>query len=360
MVDLVLGELIVKAHDRNYKLKFINQLDELINEINSFNNNSFFIVDKKFNDLNNFDIYLQKDNILFVNSSESIKTLEFAKNLILKLKEKKINRNSTIITIGGGTLQDVTQFVSSILYRGINFIFVPTTLQAITDSCMGGKTSLNLDYFKNQLGTFYSPQKVLIHTGFISTLDTTELKGGYAELIKLLIIGKFKNFDDLYTSLYKNLYNLETVTTHSIKALEIKKLYVEEDEFDLHTRKILNYGHTFAHAIETIVKNKITHGNATALGINIANYYSLRNSLISNDFYKLHYDFFHSFYNFKNLKNFKDINGSSILEQFVHDKKIKNNGIIDLIIPISDKVQIKEVLIDEKLENIIDDFLKNL
>jgi len=360
MVVSVLDELIVKAHDRSYSIAYINQLDELINEIKILKENTFYIVDKKFSDLNSFTTYLQENNTLFIDSSENIKTLEFAKDLILKLKEKKINRNSTIIAIGGGTLQDVSQFVSSILYRGIDFIFIPTTLQAMTDSCMGGKTSLNLDYFKNQLGTFYSPKKVLIHTGFISTLDLNELKGGYAELIKLLIIGGFNNFEDLYNSLQINLYNLETLTTHSFKALKIKKLYVEKDEYDLDIRKILNYGHTFAHAIETIVKNKITHGNATALGINIANYYSLKNNLISSNFYKLHYDFFKSFYNFTNLKEFSDISGSSILQQFIHDKKMKSNGNIDLIVPVSGKVQIKEVEIDKNLENIINDFLNDI
>ena len=129
---------------------------------------------------------------------------------------------------------------------------------------------------------------------------------------------------------------------------------------DLDIRKILNYGHTFAHAIETIVKNKITHGNATALGINIANYYSLKNNLISSNFYKLHYDFFKSFYNFTNLKEFSDISGSSILQQFIHDKKMKSNGNIDLIVPVSGKVQIKEVEIDKNLENIINDFLNDI
>jgi len=360
MVDLELDELLVKASDRSYNLKFFNNLDKLVHEVKSFEKNTFYIIDKKFNDLNHFDTYLQQDNTLLINSSEKIKTLEFAKDLILQLKEREINRYSTIVTVGGGTLQDVSQFVASILYRGVDFVFIPTTLQAMTDSCMGGKTSLNLDFFKNQLGSFYSPKKVLIHTGFIKTLDQNELKGGYAELIKLLIIGKFNYFEELYSALNKDLYNLETVKIHSSKALQVKKFYVEADEFDVGIRKILNYGHTFAHAIETVVENKISHGNATALGMNLANYYSLKNDLISSEFYKLHYQFFYSFCDFKNIRKFKNINGSNLLKQFTQDKKIKSNGNIDLIIPVSDTIQVKEVEIDKKLENIVDEFLRSL
>ena len=99
----------------------------------------------------------------------------------------------------------------------------------------------------------------------------------------------------MYSALNKDLYNLETVKIHSSKSLKVKKFYLESDEFDLGIRKILNYGHTFAHAIETVVENKISHGNATALGMNLANYYSLKNDLISSEFYKLHYQFFYSF-----------------------------------------------------------------
>ena len=120
-----IDELLVKASDRSYNLKFFNNFDKLVHEVKVFEKNTFFIIDKKFNDLNHFDTYLQQDNTLLINSSEKIKTLEFAKDLILQLKERGINRYSTIITVGGGTLQDVSQFVASILYRGVDFVFIP-------------------------------------------------------------------------------------------------------------------------------------------------------------------------------------------------------------------------------------------
>lgn len=360
MVDLILDEIIVKAHDRNYSIHFFEELSLLNKRLDLYKDNCYFIIDEKFNKLNKFDSYIQNDNLIFVKSSESIKNLEFAKELILKLKNLKINRNSKIIVIGGGTLQDVSQFVSSILYRGVEFIFVPTTLQALTDSCIGGKTSLNLDFYKNQLGTFYSPYEVLQYASFVNTLDIWELKGGYAELIKLLIIGGYKNFDQFYKSLAQNIYELDNLKQHIHQALIIKKKYVEKDEFDFGIRKVLNYGHTFAHAIETIVENKITHGNATALGMNIANYYSYKKGLVSKKFFKLHFNFFYLFYEFDQIKNFKNISGKSIVEKFIHDKKMKSNGNIELILPISKKIKIKEVEIDSELENIIDEFLNLL
>lgn len=295
MVVLILDEIKVKAHDRSYQIYFFEELELLYKQLDKYRDNCFYIIDEKFNELNKFSTEIKIENMIFVKSSEKIKNLEYAQKLILELKKKKINRKSKIIAIGGGTLQDVTQFVSSILYRGIDFIFIPTTLQALTDSCMGGKTSLNLDFYKNQLGTFYSPYEVFQYAGFVNTLDLVEIKGGYAELIKLLIIGGYKNFEQFYKLLNKNIYDLDNLKQHISQALYIKKKFVEKDEFDYGIRKILNYGHTFAHAIETIVENKITHGNATALGINIANFYSykkdyqLKNFLIYILIFSIHF-----------------------------------------------------------------------
>lgn len=358
MVVSKLDKISVQAHDRKYFIKFVSDLSDLLEELSLLEENSYFLIDRKFNNLHKISQNFPIENIIFVNSSEKIKNLSFVNEIIYKLKKKNINKNSTIIAIGGGTLQDVSQFVASIFYRGIHFVFVPTTLQAITDSCMGGKTSINLDFFKNQLGTFYSPTKVLIYTNFISTLPIKELRGGYAELIKLLIIGRFRNFDLLYESIEKNIYDLENIAGFIKKALSVKKKYVEIDEFDVSERKILNYGHTFAHAIETILKNKITHGNATALGINLANFYSYKNELTSLKFFEYHFQFFNSFYQFNKISSFKELNGKNIVSQFIHDKKMKINGNIDLIIPINNQINILEVSLDTNLESSINEFFE--
>jgi len=187
-----------------------------------------------------------------------------------------------------------------------------------------------------------------------------ELREGEVAKLDNKTLGFEKENDQFYKSLAQNIYDLDNLKQHIHQALIIKKKYVEKDEFDFGIRKVLNYGHTFAHAIETIVENKITHGNATALGMNIANYYSYKKGLVSNKFFKLHFNFFYLFYEFDQIKNFKNISGKSIVEKFIHDKKMKSNGNIELILPISKKIKIKEVEIDSELENIIDEFLNLL
>lgn len=360
MVVLVLRNIHISALDRDYSVDFSENLRDLVYKINQVcDENSIFVIDQKFNDNYSINKYLDNEKILFIKSSEKIKTLEFTKKIVIDLKKQNVTKKSKIFAIGGGTLQDVVQFTSSILFRGVEFFFIPTTLQAITDSCIGSKTSINLDGgIKNQLGTFYSPSKVLIYSDFIKSLPKDELKGGYAELIKLLIIGNYKNLDELYVYLTSGVYISNKVNHYVQSALKVKKVFIEKDQFDKGVRKILNYGHSFAHSIETLTKNKITHGNATALGINIANYYSYQNKLISEKWFYNHFNFFKNYYNFKKILSENQLNGKKIVKGLVNDKKIIDKKTIELIIPINNKISIKKVKLDMNLENIIDEFFE--
>lgn len=360
MAVLILRNIKISASDRDYVVEFSNNLMNLVDKINKLSDeNSFFIIDQKFNENYSIDKYIGNKKKLIIKSSEKIKSLEYSKKIVLDLKKQNINKKSKIFAIGGGTLQDVVQFTSSILFRGVEFFFIPTTLQAITDSCIGSKTSINLDGgIKNQLGTFYSPTRVLVFTDFIKSLPKDELKGGYAELIKLLIIGNYNNLNELYFYLNNGIHISNKVNHYVQTALKVKKIFIEIDQFDNGIRKILNYGHSFAHSIETLSNHKITHGNATALGINIANYYSLQNNLITEKWFYNHFYFFNNFYNFKKILNKHQLDGRKIVKGLVNDKKIIDKKTIELIIPLKDKIKTKKVLIDRNLEKIVDDFIK--
>lgn len=358
MVGLILHKLAITAHDKSYEVIFNNNFKSLIQIINKLTeNNGFIIIDQKVDRIYSFSKLLKCKNKTIISSSESIKSLNFSKNLILNLKKNNINKNSKIVAIGGGTLQDVTQFSASILYRGIDYIFVPTTLQAISDSCIGSKTSINLSSFKNQIGTFYSPKKVLIFPEFIDSLDENNLKSGIAELLKLLIIGNFNKLDEVYDELMHRNMNSKKLTPYVFKALEVKKSFIELDEYDKGLRKILNYGHTFAHSIETATNNRISHGNATAIGINMANYFSLKNNFVTKQWFNFHFNFFDKYYSFEKLFKRFDLNGKSIVNNFKHDKKLLNDRIIELILPHKKEIKIKKVLMDRELINTVDEFL---
>ena len=155
----------------------------------------------------------------------------------------------------------------------------PTTLLAQGDSCIGGKTSINFNSFKNQLGNFYPPNQVFICNDFLSTLPNNAVNSGLGEMLHFFLVSGVKD----YNFFIKNKNNISKLVK---RCLQIKKLYVEIDEFDKKERLILNYGHTFGHAIEAVTDNKIEHGVAVSMGMDIANYISYRKKYITLDVFE--------------------------------------------------------------------------
>jgi 3-dehydroquinate synthase len=174
--------------------------------------------------------------------------------------------------VGGGITQDIGSFVGSIYKRGINWKFVPTTLLSQCDSCIGGKTGINYKKSKNQLALFSSPSEVIINTNFLHTLEPQEIKSGLGEIMKIFIIGG-RPFIELYQQLVdgNEVKNFDDFKTLIVNGLHIKRAIVEKDEFELDVRRSLNYGHTVGHAIESLTKYEIPHGQAVAIGIKIVN-----------------------------------------------------------------------------------------
>ncbi len=215
---------------------------------------------------------LKRYNLIFFafNANEKLKSLKVANYYLEKLLSKNLNRNDLIIGVGGGITGDVVGFIASIFKRGINFINIPTTLLAQVDSAIGGKTGVNTSYGKNLIGSFYQPKLVLSDTSFLKSLSKKEMICGYAEILKHAII-KDKKF---FNWLKKNTkYILEKNPKQIIfaikKSCQIKMFFVNKDVNEKNLRMSLNFGHTFAHAIE--VKNnyskKITHGEAVLSGM---------------------------------------------------------------------------------------------
>ena len=218
---------------------------------------------------------LKNYNLLFLsfNANEQNKSMGVVNYYLNKLLSKNFNRSDLVIAVGGGITGDVVGFVSSIYKRGINFINIPTTLLAQADSAIGGKTGVNSSYGKNLVGAFYQPRLVISDTTFIHSLPKKEMICGYAEILKHSII-KDKKF---FNWLKKNTKFVLTKKTKELiyaikKSCEIKIHFVNKDVNEKGLRMILNFGHTFAHAIE--VKNnyskKITHGEAVLTGMILA------------------------------------------------------------------------------------------
>ena len=231
-----------------------------------------------------FTKFFKKEELIIIEATEVNKTVEYALSLCDSVMNTNARKNMTIISIGGGIVQDVTGFLASILYRGVNWIFIPTTLLAQSDSCMGSKTSLNYKNFKNLLGTFYPPNKIHLNVAFTKTLTKMDFYSGIGEIVKLHLMGGQNNID-LISAKIKELdrqrENNEFIAELVKNSLSIKYSYIKDDEFDTGRRNLLNYGHCFGHALEVSSKYAIPHGTAVVVGMIFANIIAVKRGLLS-------------------------------------------------------------------------------
>lgn len=213
---------------------------------------------------------------LRIEASERAKSLEQFPGYVQALVAGGIRRGDVIVAIGGGVVQDIACFLAATLMRGIEWWFVPTTLLAQADSCIGSKSSINVGELKNLLGTFTPPARVHLWTGYLATLEEQEVRSGVGEMLKVHAIEGPDSFDRIardYEALFED---DETMQRYVRASLEIKRRIVEEDEFDRGPRNVMNYGHSFGHAIESATRFAIPHGIAVTIGMDMANFVSAR------------------------------------------------------------------------------------
>ncbi len=222
--------------------------------------------------------------------SEKNKNVNNVVKILNLLQKNNFNRNDCLISIGGGITGDTGGFAASLYKRGIKFINLPTTLLSQVDSSIGGKTGVNTKYGKNLVGSFYQPNLVLSDTIFLKTLPKREIICGYAEILKHSILSKKKFFNYLNKNV-KNVLNLKSpfIDKAIFESCKIKKEIVQKDENETGLRKILNLGHTFAHAYEASINysKKLNHGEAVILGINSALMFGLKNKITKFSDYNL-------------------------------------------------------------------------
>ena len=212
---------------------------------------------------------LNEAKTLLMSSGEENKNLKTCENLWGQLSELGADRNSVLINLGGGVVTDLGGFVACTFKRGIDFYNIPTTLLAMVDASVGGKTGINMGLLKNQIGIIKEPINVILDPQWLNTLPQKELRSGFAEMLKHGLIADRSYWDQL-----KNLEHLEkTIISKFIKpSLSIKKSVVTKDPEEKNLRKILNFGHTFGHAIESYFlkhkkKKRLLHGEAIAVGM---------------------------------------------------------------------------------------------
>jgi 3-dehydroquinate synthase len=204
---------------------------------------------------------------------EETKRFARLESLIEALLDQKPDRNVTLVALGGGVIGDITGFAASILLRGVDFIQIPTTLLAQVDSSVGGKTGINTRHGKNLVGSFHQPRLVLADTSVLSTLPVREMRSGYAEVLKYGLIGDAGFFAWLEAHGAQALAGDASALAEAVEAsCRAKARIVEEDEREAGKRALLNFGHTFGHALEaeTGFSDRLSHGEAVALGMILA------------------------------------------------------------------------------------------
>lgn len=256
----------------NYTLQFEDSLD-FLRQVTA-DPEALFIVDANIYHLysDHLSALASSPRLFVLDAIEEHKTLAYAENIFDKLVTLQPTKKTKIISLGGGITQDVSGFAASTFYRGLKWIYVPTTLLAQADSCMGSKTSLNYKSFKNILGTFYPPHQVHICAQFTNTLKEEDFYSGIGEIAKLHVMGGATTLKQLMGQMPDiHARNLATITAAIQSSLDIKCTYMDGDEFDQGKRNMLNYGHCFGHAIETATHYSIPHGQAVVIGMILAN-----------------------------------------------------------------------------------------
>ena len=231
------------------------------------------------NAINNKNVY-----IFSLKSGEKSKSFSSYQKILNKLFELKFDRSDIVIAFGGGVVGDITGFSAATYMRGINYIQIPTTLLAQVDSSVGGKTAINVTQGKNLVGAFYNPSLVIVSTYFLNTLSDEEFKSGLGEVVKYALIGNKKLRSIIERNAQKIISREESVLKSIIEeSIKTKSKIVTKDEKENGIRAILNFGHTFGHAIEAYKNYKgITHGAAITLGMVIASRISFYEGYIKN------------------------------------------------------------------------------
>lgn len=335
-------ELLVKlSGDRKYPI-FIDSepIESLNDKIFKYTNASkiLVVISKKVDKLYGKKLNLKNSVKFVLNDGENQKNYKNYIRILNFALKNKLERKTAVVAIGGGVIGDIAGFVAATYLRGVDFIQIPTTLLACVDSSVGGKVGINTDFGKNLVGAFYQPKVVFCNLNFLDTLDERQFKTGLAEVLKYAFIEKSchswhkYNFFDFLSENIDTIYARDKEILAKIIeiSLELKSAVVIQDEKEQGLRRILNFGHTYAHAVEKITNyKKFTHGEAVAIGMVFAVNLAFKEGIISLEYQNQALDFINKFNLVKQTPKF---NNKNIIDIMKSDKKVENYK-INFILP---------------------------
>ena len=309
-------------------------------------------------ELNNQKVYIHH-----IKASEKNKNQKTTNRILEILLKKNFSREDIIISVGGGITGDITGYAASLFKRGLKFINIPTTLLAQVDSSIGGKTGVNTKYGKNLIGSFYQPKLVVSDIGFLNTLPKREIICGYGEILKHSLISN-KNFFQFLNKNFEKILKFKSphIEKTIYESCKIKKKIVEKDEKEKNIRKILNFGHTFAHAYEATLNfsKKINHGEAVILGMTTALKFSKANNFLALKDFEIitsHIKSFNLPNDIKKYFSLKDV--KKIISFMGNDKKNISNKINLILLKKIGSPLIYKKFDDKKLKIFLNKELSN-
>jgi 3-dehydroquinate synthase len=286
---------------------------------------------------------------------ETEKTLAGVERTLQFLQDHKANKETRLIAIGGGIIQDIATFSSHLYYRCIPFVFVPTTLLSMADSCIGAKCGINFGQFKNQLGVFQSPESVEICEAFLGTLSDTDIASGYGEIVKLALTGSAELYSRVERAVTLGGFRNPELTDLIAASLAVKKEVIEADEYERDLRRILNYGHTFGHALEAITGHAVPHGIAVAWGMDLANFISCRRGKLARAEFERMHRFLARYFA---MPMDRPVTAAALIEASRRDKKNVRGKLTMALLERPGRLVIDYVDYDSALEASVTEFLE--
>lgn len=280
-------------------------------------------------------------------AGEEYKTLDTVKEIYKRLIEEKFDRKDLLVALGGGVVGDITGYAAATYLRGIDFIQIPTTLIAQSDSSIGGKTGVDFDGYKNMVGAFYMPKLVYMNVGVLKELDDRQFYAGFAEVMKHGLIKDAAFYEWLLDHMYEIFdRDMDVLEEMVMRSSGVKKLVVEKDPTEKGDRALLNFGHTIGHAIEKARHFEMLHGECIALGMVAAAFISWKRESISMEEY---YEVRDMFVPFHLPISIDDIDPEEILTLTKSDKKMDGGQIKFVLLKKVGKAYVDRTVTDEEI-----------
>lgn len=317
--------LLIHSASGDYPVDFIEKTQDVVAAVESIPNRLILMDQRIATGFRRELLPLLGWDMMSVRVSEEAKTLAGIGGVIDWLIAEKANRNTTLVAIGGGVIQDIATFTAHTYHRGIKWVFLPTTLLSQCDSCIGAKAGINHAGIKNQLGVFHSPSRVIVCPTLRTGITHDNTRSGFGEILKLALTGGwFGRLKSTMGTDERFAYCFPELPEIIRECLVTKQAIIEEDEFERGRRVLLNYGHTFGHALEAITS--IPHGLAVAWGIDCVNYISWKRGWLHQESFLEIHDFIKKY-----LKHDMKI---SVFELFEHAKRDKKgwDGMVNLVV----------------------------